>query len=372
MSNDLYPQDELDTPVSKPPMRTGMKVLIGLLTVAIIVGIILVSSLGSNVTEVPRDIRADQVGGMGRPFTPPPNVPPPADSRTPTNVVARPGSAPAPRDGMLSGILPNMPNMGQPRPSPKMKHFQAVSTPASQSQPGNGGAGGTADVAMSGQSGDALDNRLNSGDSPTTVTASVLADPHLFLTVGTGLPCIFEQPINTDVPGPFNCVIRGNVMGHSGAVSLLDDGTKIFGRIVESVGRGKRRTFGVVTRVTTPANPQSCIINLRAPIGDQLGTPGLDGEVDTHFFERFRGHALMALFDIASQTAAIAASEAIGGNNGVSFNQIEMGARELGEGTVGDDINIPPTLKRAQAQRALITVMDDIDMRPCYKLRRIK
>lgn len=372
MANEIYPDDDAASTVSRPPMRLATKLLIGLCCIAIIAVIALMTLAGSDVAEVPQEIRADQVGGMGRPFVPAPGSTPPPPNQTATNVVARPGSAPAPKDGMLSSILPQMPAMGQPRPAVKMKHFQAETRTDAPSQTGTGGPGGTADVSMSGRNGDSLDSKLQSGDSPTTVTASVLPDPHLFLTVGTGLPCIFEQPINTDVPGPFNCVIRGNVMGHSGAVSLLDDGTRIFGRIVENVGRGKRRTFGVVTRVTTPANPQSCIINLRAPVGDQLGTPGLDGEIDTHFFERFRGHALLALFDIASQTAAIAASRAIGGDSGVSFNQIEMGARDLGEGTVGDDINIPPTLKRAHAQRALITVMDDIDMRGCYKLRRVK
>lgn len=357
-------------------MSTGRKVLIGLTALGMIILIVMLSNAGEDVTEAPQDLRADQVGGLGRPFVPTPGMPRPeaplpAPEPGATNVLARPGNAPAPRDGMFGNVFPAMPQMGQAAPSVPIRHFQARTRSAQAETQGGGSGEQTAAAGLAGN-GDSLDQKLQAGESSVTVTASVLPDPHLFLTVGTGLPCISEQPINTDVPGPFNCVIRGNVMGHSGAVSLLDNGTKIFGRIVENVGRGKRRTFGVVTRVTTPANPQSCIINLRAPIGDQIGTPGVDGEVDTHFFERFRGHALMALFDVASQTAAIAASRAISPDNGVSFNQFEMAGRELGEGTFGDDVNIPPTLKRAQAQRMLIFVMDDIDMRACYKLRRIK
>ena len=102
---------------------------------------------------------------------------------------------------------------------------------------------------------------------------------------------------------------------------------QIFGRTVEDLQRGKRRTFGLVTRVETT---KGCLIKLRAPVGDQLGTPGLDGEIDTHFFERFQSVAILALFDAASQAAAIAASEAIGGDNGISFNEIEAGGKLRG------------------------------------------
>lgn len=267
----------------------------------------------------------------------------------------------------MDRILPGMPGGLPAQPSVPIRHFQAK-IPRSTVDSGAPGQAGDSDGAspVSARSGDALDNRLNAGADPDTVVATRLPDRNLFLTMGTGMPCISEQPINTDVPGPFRCKVKGNVMSTSGNVSLLDDGTWIFGRMTESLARGKRRAFGVVTRVETP---DGCLIRLRAPIGDQLGTSGVDGEIDTHFFERFRGAALLALFDIASQTAAIAASEAIGGGNGISFNQIEMGARDLGEGTVGDDVNIPPTLKAAQAKRMLITVMEDIDMRKCYALR---
>jgi type IV secretory pathway VirB10-like protein len=41
----------------------------------------------------------------------------------------------------------------------------------------------------------------------------------------------------------------------------------------------------------------------------------------------------------------------------------------LGQATVGDDINIPSTLKRHQAASVLIMPIDDIDMRNCFSLR---
>jgi type IV secretion system protein VirB10 len=194
----------------------------------------------------------------------------------------------------------------------------------------------------------------------------MLPDRHLFMTMGTPIPCILEQPINTQVPGPFRCKVRGPVYSTSGAVPLLDDGTWVFGRVAQHLERGMDRAFAVVTRLETP---QGCLVKLRASLGDQLGTPGIEGEVDTHFFERFRGVAMIALLDAAGQAAAIAASNAIGAESGISFNQFQSGSKNLANGSYGDDINIPSTLRRAQAPQVLIMAMDDIDMRPCFSLR---
>jgi type IV secretion system protein VirB10 len=359
------------SPISRPPMKLWKKAMIVMACLVILILLGIMGLVGTVTQQVNQEIRADQVGGSGRPFVPlPPEAQAPPPASTPQQSVqqatARPGSAPPPK-GMMERILPGMPGSLPGQSTVKIRHFQAKGVrPSAPPGSPDQSAGGDNVASVGTGTGDALDNRLNAGADPDTVVATRLPDRNLFLTMGTGMPCISEQPINTDVPGPFRCKVKGNVMSTSGNVSLLDDGTWIFGRMTESLERGKRRAFGVVTRVETP---DGCLIKLRAPVGDQLGTSGVDGEIDTHFFERFRGAALLALFDIASQTAAIAASNAIGGGNGISFNQLEMGARDLGEGTVGDDVNIPPTLKAAQSKRMLITVMSDIDMRKCYALR---
>jgi type IV secretion system protein VirB10 len=225
--------------------------------------------------------------------------------------------------------------------------------------------GGVESISAKGGGSDRLDDGLGAGRDGDTVSATMLPDRNLFMTMGTPIPCILEQPINTQVPGPFRCKVRGSVYSTSGAVPLLDDGTWAFGRVARPLERGMDRAFAVVTRLETP---QGCLIKLRASLGDQLGTPGIDGEVDTHFFERFRGVAMIALLDAAGQAAAIAASNAVGAESGISFNQFQSGSQSLAQGSYGDDIDIPPTLKRAQAPQVLIMAMDDIDMRPCFSL----
>jgi type IV secretion system protein VirB10 len=300
----------------------------------------------------------------------------------PTRVAATtaPPAPGPPANKEAAGWMPNIAlgPTAAPRPPPTtafqasqgIKKTSAVSSPSDGRGQDRGQmqdlGQGTEVSRQGGRSEDRLDAGLSSGQDGGTIRATVLPDRHLFLTMGTPIACDMQQPIDTQVPGPFRCKVRGDVKGASGAVTLLDDGTWAFGRVTKSLERGVNRAFAVITRLETPTG---CLVKLRAPVGDQLGTPGVEGDVDTHFFERFRGVAVLALLDAAGQAAAIAASNAIGASTGISFNQFESGTRQLGQATVGDDINIPSTLKRHQAASVLIMPIDDIDMRSCFQLR---
>ena len=315
-----------------------------------------------------RQIRADAVGEIGNPFVPIPKTealpsPPvvPAAARAP--------SIPMPTTGMQLPSLPAMPAV--PRAPAPIAQFQAsttVATAPAQQAPATGMGSGVETISAR-SDGDRLNAKLDVGDDQNTAVATMLPDRNLFMTMGTPIACTTEQPIRTDVPGPFRCKVASPVYSTSGAVPLLDSGTWVVGRVSEGLERGSTRAFGVVTRLETP---QGCLVKLRAPIGDQLGTPGIDGEIDTHFFERFRGVALLALLDTAGQATALAASQAIGNHTGISFNQFQQGSRQLGEGTVGNDLNIPSTLATHQARNIVVMAMQDIDMRSCFKLRAIK
>ncbi len=359
------------SPIAKPPMskiRKGALMVCGLTMAG---GIMWLTSQGDRPADrntQNRQIRADTVGEIGNPFMPIPREKLPSPPVVPTQVAVTPPGMPAPT-GFQIPSMPVMPTV--PRQSPPISQFQAqatIATAAPTQQPATASTGGGVESVSAGTS-DRLNARLNAGEDADTAVATLLPDRNLFLTMGTPIPCILEQPIRTDVPGPFRCKVPSPVYSTSGAVPLLDRHTWVFGRVAEAMERGSSRAFGVITRLETP---QGCLVKLRAPIGDQLGTPGIDGEIDTHFFERFRGVALLALLDIASQTAAIAASNAIGNDNGISFNQFQQGSRQLGEGSFGDDVNIPSTLATHQARNIVVMAMQDIDMRQCFKLRTIK
>jgi type IV secretion system protein VirB10 len=351
------------SPINARPPSRARKITYALLSGVTLFGIGWITAQPPEKEKADeRYTRADKVGEIGNPFVPIPTpaAPPVPPAAIPVAINRPPGpTAAAPTPGWA------MPAMGLPagpsRPVP-ISQFQASGGIAQQAA--MGATPSMTANASAGRGGpDALSDRLNVGEDGGTAVATMLPDRNLFMTMGTPMPCILEQAIRTDVPGPFRCKVPMPVYSTSGAVPLVDSGTWIFGRISEPLARGSTRAFAVVTRLETP---QGCLVKLRAPVGDQLGTSGIDGEVDNHFFQRFQGVAMLALLDAAGQAAAIAASRAIGGENGVSFNEFQSGSRDLAQGSYGDDINIPSTLRTHQARRVMIMAMEDIDMRPCF------
>lgn len=212
--------------------------------------------------------------------------------------------------------------------------------------------------------GDALAGRLQAEDQATAV-ATRLPDRNLFLTEGTPIACIPDAPITSDVEGAFRCKVPEAVYSTSGAVALLDPGTWIVGRVGAGLRRGQRRLFAVMTRMETP---QGCLVRIRAPAADALGQAGLEGEIDTKFFQRFGAYIGMAFLDAGMQAAVLAASN-IGSGGGIRFNQFQSAGRQGGQSLFADDAAIPPTLYRNQAEPIVVRLTQDVDMRPCFRLR---
>ncbi|WP_426960340.1 TrbI/VirB10 family protein [Muricoccus radiodurans] len=359
----------------RKPLSGRMKATIGVLGVASAAGVFWLMSQGIQPRgleeEGGRRLNVDRVGEVGERWNPIPREAPPPPPPAVVQVAVPPPRPPATL-AAGGGFSPFAP----PRPGPSRVAIAAFELtqggtpavpPATGPQAGGEGLPGAPGASVLPAPRDGLGERLRAGEDMDTAVATVLPDRNLFITMGTPMGCTPEQPINTDQPGPFRCKVSAPVYSTSGAVPLLDAGTWFVGQVRESLQRGRRRAFAVMTRVETP---QGCLVRLRAPVADQLGEAGLDGEVDTHFWERFRGLAAVAFLDAASQAAATAAANALASRNGnsMSFNQFGGIGGQAGQGFL-DDTNIPPTLRRNQARPILVMAMQDIDMRPCFSLR---
>jgi type IV secretion system protein VirB10 len=353
----------------RKPWSLGRKLGFGAMVIGSIAGLVWLTAAPREDTAARRatPVNGARVGEIGEGWmpirpAPAPAPPPPSAQQVAARAPPPPSAAPPPpaATAAAAGGVQRV----------RIDAFQASSGGARSGSGANAPAEGGGTAAGAG-SGDELDQRLARGVGQETAVARMLPDRDRFITMGTPMGCLPEGPINTDTPGAFRCRVAQPVFSTSGNVVLLDPGTWMVGTIGESVRRGARRAFGVVRRIETP---QGCIVALRAPLADSLGEAGLDGEVDRHFFERFRGLALMALLDASSQAAAIAAANALVGDRsrgGVNFYQFQGMGRQLGQG-FADDTNIPPTLRRNQALPILVMAMQDIDMRGCYRLRRME
>jgi type IV secretion system protein VirB10 len=196
------------------------------------------------------------------------------------------------------------------------------------------------------------------------VRAARLPNRNLLVTQGTAIPCVLETAMSSDVPGFVSCVVLRDVLSDSGHVVLMEKGTQIVGEYRGQVRKGSKRMFVLWTRAKTPTG---VIVALASPATDALGRAGFDGEIDTHFWERF-GAAL--LLSIVSDAAAI-------GRQQLEDADIEIrntsGAANTAAGiAVERSIDIPPTLNKNQGERVNIFVARDLDFSNVYDLKRIE
>lgn len=196
------------------------------------------------------------------------------------------------------------------------------------------------------------------------VRAARLPNRNLVVTQGTSIPCVLETAMSSDVAGFVSCVVLRDVMSDSGNVVLMEKGTQVVGEYRGNVRRGSKRMFVLWTRAKTPTG---VIAALASPATDALGRAGFDGDIDTHFWERF-GSAL--LLSIVSDASSIGRQQLQDGS--IQINNT-TGATNTAAGiAVEQSINIPPTLSKNQGELVNIFVARDLDFSSVYQLKRIE
>ncbi|MET4022173.1 type IV secretion system protein VirB10 (plasmid) [Bradyrhizobium barranii] len=196
------------------------------------------------------------------------------------------------------------------------------------------------------------------------VRAARLPNRNLLVTQGTSIPCVLETAMSSDVAGFVSCVVIRDVMSDSGNVVLMEKGTQVVGEYRGNVRRGSKRLFVLWTRAKTPTG---VIAALSSPATDALGRAGFDGDIDTHFFERF-GSAL--LLSIVSDASSIGRQQMQDGS--IQINNTAGATNTAAAIAVEQSINIPPTLNKNQGELVDIFVARDVDFSSVYQLRRIE
>lgn len=198
-------------------------------------------------------------------------------------------------------------------------------------------------------------------------TARIVGNPHLTLAKGTSISCNLGTAINTDQAGFVTCYTDYPIYSMDGTTVLAERGTKIEGEYTKALERGKRAIFVLWTEATTPA-PNHVRFSLLSPGTDSLGRAGIDGEVDTKFWDRFSG-ALM--FSVLQDGAAVAAAKAQ--KEGGSSVVVMPNTQATGQNAVGEILkqgsDIQPSLTKHQGAHVAITVARQIDFSSVYKLR---
>lgn len=211
-------------------------------------------------------------------------------------------------------------------------------------------------------------DELASSLQPTITTgtlATKLADLSFMITKGAFMDCVLETKIDSSVPGMTSCVLSRPMYSANRKMVLLDAGSKVVGQYSGGLKQGQVRIFVLWTRIETP---KGVIINLDSPGTDALGASGLDGRVDTRFWERFGGAIMLSLIDDAFAVAS-ARSQDRDSNTTINLGNTQAASQNMATEALKSSINIPPVLRKNHGDQINIFVARDLDFRSVYAIR---
>ena len=205
---------------------------------------------------------------------------------------------------------------------------------------------------------------LTPSDTPK-VQAGLLGDRNLILPKGRTIDCALTVRVINEVAGMATCVLNSDVYSDNGRVVLLERGSEAVGEYAATMAQGQRRLFLLWTRVKTPTG---VVINLNSPAADALGTSGLVGVVDNHWWDRLGAAFLLSL---VQDGIGLATATQAGGGGGQSLGIYQHSAttgNRMAELILQSTINIKPTLYKNQGGRGTIFVARDLDFSTVYEL----
>jgi type IV secretory pathway VirB10-like protein len=286
---------------------------------------------------------------VARPLAPPQLAAPPK----PIPVAIAPPPAPI----VIQAVAPQVAPQVAPAPdtrSPAMvvdfsqaPAASAVTAPVAAGTPG--AAAAASDDKLS------ADERFSAkvGNSNVDVAhSSRLHDLSHTAPQGTVIPAILETAINSDLPGFVRAVVSRDVRGFDGTTVLIPRGSKLVGQYRSGVALSQTRAFVVWSRILTP---DGVSIDIGSPGTDPLGRGGLEGETDTHFFERFGSAILLSVMG-----AGLNALTEPSNNTAIIIGSTQQ-ASQVASIALQKQIDIPVTIKVPQGTPLQVFVTRDLD-----------
>lgn len=216
-----------------------------------------------------------------------------------------------------------------------------------------------------GGSKNALDEQLapSMASRAGVVRANFLPDLRYLLKRGTMIPCVMGTKTVTTYPSMTSCSLVRDVYSADGSTLLLRKGAEVTGEQRSALLQGQARIFALMTRI----DDGPVTVPLDSPVADSLGASGMDAYVDTHFWQRFGGAAMVALISDFSQAFA---SQSVGSSSSTTINlsNTSQATQNLAVETLRNTINIAPTGYANQGALINIFVARDIDFSRQYEL----
>jgi type IV secretion system protein VirB10 len=208
-----------------------------------------------------------------------------------------------------------------------------------------------------------LEAELQPSKTPM-VQAARLDDLNMLIPRGRSIECGMSMRIISALAGQASCIVTQNVYSANGKVVLLERGSEAVGEYRSGASIGQKRLFVLWTRILTPGG---VVINLDSPGADELGSTGLTGRVDSHWWERVGSAFLLSTIQDAIQYG-IAEQQARSGGATIVLGNTAQAGNSMAEKVLASTVDIPPTIYKNQGDRAIIYVARDLDFSNVYKL----
>ena len=197
--------------------------------------------------------------------------------------------------------------------------------------------------------------------------AVMMQNQSLTVASGTMIPCGTWTELDTTVPGQVACRTTREVWSADQRVKLIDKGAYVEGQVSGGIKFGQARVFVLWTRVR---NRDGAVAYLDSPGTNRLGSAGVVGQVDTHFWERFRDAGLISIFSDGTKSVfQMLANSTNRSDTNVNLDNTENTSDSLAREALQATIGIPPTLYTPNGEYVQIMVARDIDFSDIYELR---
>jgi type IV secretion system protein VirB10 len=318
-------------------------------------GVAVVGLLGAVTFWAMNAARTPEPQGIGNPAVVPPQAAAAPAVVQPVDPAQQPGAVPvAPQgDPVPAPVLVNNPAMMpeaavNPYASPQLVFDASSARGVRVADGGAVPAPGTPGAAISGTGGAGDFASRVGGVGGAPAQARPMTNPSTTVTEGTLIPAILETAINTDVPGYVRAVVSQDVKSFDGRRVLIPRSSRLIGQYQSGVQQGQRRAYVIWTRLI---RPDGVSVNLGSPAVGFDGATGLEGDVNSHFFQRFGSGLLLS---VVGGLGAVAT----GGIGGVI---VAGGAQGAANAAVQSQGQISPTIRVRMGEPIRVFTARDLD-----------
>ncbi|MER0133010.1 TrbI/VirB10 family protein [Klebsiella pneumoniae] len=174
----------------------------------------------------------------------------------------------------------------------------------------------------------------------------------------------------SDRAGKLRCTVTTDIWSASGNTKLIEKGTtaSLLYRAIaeEGMKHGQGRAFIIATKLRNRQPPYLDIPLVDTSAAGDLGEAGVDGWIDSHFWERFGGALMVGMIpDIGAW-----ASNSAGKKTAIrTIRKTAAGYGRYGTYHAGEQHQYSPTLYKNQGEIINLITGEDIDFSNIYTLR---